>query len=81
MLLPWCATPTPTPIAPMSVCTKLGLNPSSRLAAYAEYVVLRGNVHAHECALAIVDPISSSHSPNECLCQFWAQSAQPFGRL
>jgi hypothetical protein len=26
-------------------------------------------------------PLSSSHSSNECLCQFSARSAQPFGRL
>jgi hypothetical protein len=43
----------------MSVCTNLGLNRSGRLAAYAGYVVLRARLRAHQCALAIADPLSS----------------------
>jgi hypothetical protein len=40
----------------MSVCTNLGLDRSSRLAAYAGYVVLRARLRAHKCALAFADP-------------------------
>jgi hypothetical protein len=72
---------SPTPylhrIVSMSVCTTLGLDLSSRLAAYAGYVVLRARLRAqraHKCALAIADPLSSSHSSNEYLCQFLARS-------
>jgi hypothetical protein len=61
------------PIVPMSVCTNLGLDRSSRLAAYADYV-------AHQCALAIADhPIFIALS--QCLCEFWTRSVQSFGRL
>jgi hypothetical protein len=44
----------------MSVCTNLGLDRSSRLAAYAGYAVLRARSHTY--------PLSSSHCPNE---YFW----------
>jgi hypothetical protein len=43
----------------MSVCTNMGLDLSSRLAAYAGYVVRRARLRArraHKCALAIGDP-------------------------
>jgi hypothetical protein len=46
------------PIAPMSVCTNLGLDQSSRLGANAGYVMLRARLRAqrvHECALAIAN--------------------------
>jgi hypothetical protein len=36
--------PQLVPIFPMSVCTNLGLDRSSRLAAYAGYVVLRARL-------------------------------------
>jgi hypothetical protein len=68
----------------MSVCFNLGLDRPGRLAVYAGYVVLCACLRvqrAHQCALGIADPLSSSHSFNECLCQFSARSAQPFGRL
>jgi hypothetical protein len=40
----------------MSVSTNLGLDRSSRLAAYAGYVVLRARLRPHQCALVIADP-------------------------
>jgi hypothetical protein len=40
----------------MSVCTNLGPDPLSRLAAYSGYVVLRARLRAHKCALAIAEP-------------------------
>jgi hypothetical protein len=43
------------PIAPMSICTNLGLNQSSRLGANAGYVVLHARLLAHECELAIAN--------------------------
>jgi hypothetical protein len=47
----------------MSFCTNLGFNRSSRLAAYAGYVVLRTRLSAqgaYKYALAIANPLSSS---------------------
>jgi hypothetical protein len=38
---------SPTPIVPMSVCTNLGPDRPSRLAAYAGYVVLRAHLRAY----------------------------------
>jgi hypothetical protein len=46
------------PIAPMSVCTNLGLDQYSRVGANAGYVVLRARLHAlraHECSLALAN--------------------------
>jgi hypothetical protein len=39
------------PIVQMSVCTNLGLDRSSHLAAYAGYVVLRARINAHSRSL------------------------------
>jgi hypothetical protein len=42
----------------MSVCSNLRFDRSSRLAAYAGYVVLRARLraqHAHQCKLGIAD--------------------------
>jgi hypothetical protein len=61
---PYCALrarlPYLVPIAPMSVCTNLGLDQSSRLGANAGYVVLRAHLRAHECALAIANELGDS---------------------
>jgi hypothetical protein len=69
-------------IAPMSVCTNLGLDQSCRLGANAGYVVLRGRLRAqcaHKCALVIADSRKLCRFPNESLYQFGVRSVQPFG--
>jgi hypothetical protein len=73
----------------MSVCTNLGLDRSSRLAACAGYVVLCRPIPSLYSRAApprlrathTPTPLSSSPSPNKYVCQVSARSAQPFGRL
>jgi hypothetical protein len=72
------------PIGQISVCTNVGPNHTSRLAAYAVCVVLcarlralrRINAHSRSPT-----PITYSHCPYEGLYEFGPRTTQPFGRM
>jgi hypothetical protein len=68
----------------MSVCSNLWFDRSSRLAAYAGYVVLLARLRAqraHQCALAIAEPLIFIADPQWVFVPMFVLIGQPFGRL
>jgi hypothetical protein len=72
------------PIVPMSLCTNVGPDcpavwpPMLYVWFCAHVCALCSRINAHSRSPT---PITFAHYPNECLYQFGARWAQPFGRL